>query len=235
MKNQDDDKLAIYASGILTGIILTGLSATLFDMEDYILRYQTLIAGVLAIFSALIGAYAIFKQTNIKKRTNHLLAKSTLALSLSDIQRYIARVFWILQDTTVGLNDKSTPNVKFPSVHQNTISSLQFSSAHLDKTKTEEILLAVNWYQIQNARLEWFLEKFQNPTFRIQESHKKDALRDIAKLRLIINKLYDPARQDLDLTGDYCEQVLDQEVGNMELFVSRPLNTIEINKKHTSN
>lgn len=168
MISERHTQIAVFVGGILTGLVMFGLIATIVNSSsivDWAYEHEALAAGLLAIFAAamttLILVWQIRQRYLIRedeKRRKFLSASNVMPLIFSEISRYFIQS----ATTAVKIQKEEPGEYELQELPDGTISAIRASMEFADPQVSRLLYSYCSKIQVQRSRLtskiEWFNE-----------------------------------------------------------------------------
>jgi hypothetical protein len=184
--------------------------------EAWVNRYQGLIAGLLALFGALVTVFAIWsqiKQSDLleseRRRREEFAARAILPLALSSLYDYAETCLTVLtsykDDISEGERNYLDENKIIPNIPEAVIPSLRDCARFAAEETGREIADILAFLQIHSARLRGgrFRKDFGN-------LDRDDRIFDTAQILAMISRLFPYSRGVVEQE----KRELDQEIAN---------------------
>lgn len=212
-----------YIGGFYAGIVSAIYAFAYFDLEYafgvFVERFQTLIAGTLALVGAAITILLFLERR--KRDANR--AKATLAYHLNAVVEY-SRQCMVIAQTYEGLllSDRNDSGPDAPTLSDRHIHSLGDAAADTSGETAASLLDVLNTYQVQNARLLGLIERYRVPNIGnvSRVPHWKNAyecIEDAARLYEKTNRIFESARGDWNynsgVTKERIERIIRFQLG----------------------
>lgn len=190
--------------GLMLGVIGAGFGASFSGFTDWLYRWQTLIAGILAV---LVGSGTIFylrqqiKQTNdaseeTRKRKD-VAARALLPHALDDIDDYALRCIKILLPLTEGEKPGSA-SIACPLPPRDALIAIRDAVEYANEKTTPALAALAAWTQVQAARVRDGCNKYNEESGEIGKLLRLEIrgyIADTVELHARAGSLFDYSRR----------------------------------------
>ena len=197
---------------LIMGGVIGFLSTTLLfgvlpdDTNHVIFRYQTLVAGLIALAASLITAvflYAQIKQNKAladeRKNADYIAARVQMPIAVDELTKYARQTLQMTKDMCQGLAIE-TP---LPSLHNEVFHILGEVARAAPEEEADHIQRVTETFQVQNAQLRGWLDEYEPENIPDQAMEERANNRAIilnggmfetVNLNLYIDELWNIAR-----------------------------------------
>lgn len=171
---------------------------------DFLNRWQTLVAGLLALLGAwwtVRGIRGQIAQTALLEKERHLreerAAKVVLPMAVSELTQYSVDCIKLLEPhvRSSGASRQVPPDMTAPRIPDAILEPMQASARFADPSVAAQIQQTLGWLQIQHSRLENLIQRARQRSSReIWEVEGVGAIMDAAELHAGCSDLFSYAR-----------------------------------------
>ena len=188
---------------------------------EWLDKWQTLLAGVLALIGAMWTVYYIHRQIKqvdelekARRSKEELAARAVLPLALSQLVQYASECLRVIKDHSVqpGMlsGDPLDENAGLPTVQRDIIGTLQACVRYGDNTVVGQISTLLAAIQVQQARLrELIIRSARRPDRRICRVEAIEAMIDAAEIHAKASALFEYGREIADMRAKSTRQEID--------------------------
>jgi hypothetical protein len=188
---------------------------------EWLDKWQTLLAGVLALIGAMWTVYYIHRQIKqvdelekARRSKEELAARAVLPLALSQLVQYASECLRVIKDRSVqpGMlpGDPLDENAGLPTVQRDIIGTLQACVRYADNTVVGQISTLLAAIQVQQARLrELIIRSARRPDRRIPRFEAIGAMIDAAEIHAKASALFEYGREIADMRAKSTRQEID--------------------------
>ena len=192
-------------------------------MVEFIVQFQTLIAGVLALLGAVGTICYLIWQNKKEDRRRRRAAVASLPADLNAVigqaRECMRLAHWFRESLKAVEEGKSVADEPEGITHidRTVIDNLALSLADIGGSAGEQIASLLNWHQIVIARLIHMEICYREPTVgqlsrAVSPRHAQNVIRDAARLYLQAEKLFETAREERDIRGDITDEDINRRI-----------------------
>jgi hypothetical protein len=181
-------------------------------------KWQTLVAGGLALIGAMWTVYYIHRQIKqvddlekARRSREELAARAVLPLALSQLVQYANECLQLIKDHSMQPENLHRPplgeNIELPTVQRDIIGTLQACVRYGDDNVVAQISTLLATLQVQQARLRDLISRrAQWPNRRIPRVQALDVMIDAAEVHAKASALFEYGREVADMRAKSTRQ-----------------------------
>lgn len=206
----------------MTGVILVGIIDAIHSPCRYleiVKTYQGLIAGLIAFTGAALTAFLLYLQLIREKQRRLASALAALPAHLSSLHGYtddcllLGNKLYRLLNRSAGTKLDPDDIPEPPEFDRATYLDLSKIVADLDDEHAMNVVAVLHWHQIQHSRISTLVKQckeqsINNMVHVVTKHHAESAMRDAARLQLMMEPLYGLARGEMDHTQEISDEAI---------------------------